>query len=280
MRMRIAAAALVAALAGHAAHGQVFSACGADAASITPTLDSFRAALGGALNPNVAGSFGSGRREINWDGVPSPLAAPNNLPADFFNVASPRGAVFATPGTGFQVSANAGDAATLFGTIDASYPTQFAAFSPQRLFTPLGSNVADVLFFVPGSTTPATVAGFGAVFTDVDAPGLTGIQWFDAFGGPIAQVTLSTEVTNTAGKLCFLGGIFPGRVGRVRITGGNATLAPGVPDQNGDINDLVVTDDFVYGEPTAVAEGIPALGTWGLAALALLIAAAGLWVRR
>src|SRR5437868_8958461 len=42
------------------------------------------------------------RSEINWDGVPDALAAPNNLPANFFNVNSPRGVVLATPGTGLD----------------------------------------------------------------------------------------------------------------------------------------------------------------------------------
>ena len=46
-----------------------FTAAGANSAAIQTTVDSFRTALG-TLNANVAGSFGSGRREINWDGVP------------------------------------------------------------------------------------------------------------------------------------------------------------------------------------------------------------------
>ena len=83
-----------------------FSAAGVNVAAVTPTVDAFRTALG-TLNPNVAGSFGSGRREINWDGVPDSFAAPNSLPANFFNVNSPRGVVLSTPGTGFQVSAKA-----------------------------------------------------------------------------------------------------------------------------------------------------------------------------
>ena len=62
----------------------VFSSAGANAAAITPTVDAFRTAMG-ALNPNVVGSFGTGRREINWDGVPDALAARNNFPANFFN---------------------------------------------------------------------------------------------------------------------------------------------------------------------------------------------------
>ena len=36
--------------------------------------------------------------EINWDGVPDALASPNSFPANFFNVNSPRGTVFSTPG--------------------------------------------------------------------------------------------------------------------------------------------------------------------------------------
>src|SRR4051794_22844622 len=88
------------------ASAQVFSASGPNAAAIQGTVDGFRANLG-TLNPNVAGSFGSGRREINWDGVPDAASAPNPFPANFFNVNSPRGVVFSTPGSGFQVSATA-----------------------------------------------------------------------------------------------------------------------------------------------------------------------------
>ena|ERR1700730_6743753 len=85
-----------------------FPASGPDAAAITPTVNAFRTDLG-TLNPNVAGSFGTGRREINWDGVPANFSAPNLLPNNFFNVNSPRGAVFSTPGIGVEVSANAAD---------------------------------------------------------------------------------------------------------------------------------------------------------------------------
>src|SRR5437879_1111565 len=93
------------------------SASGAAPTDIQAAVDAFRADLG-TLNPNVAGSFGSGRREINWDGVPNNLAAPNNLPADFFNVNSPRGAVLSTPGTALQVSANTGIAPVRFDNIN------------------------------------------------------------------------------------------------------------------------------------------------------------------
>jgi hypothetical protein len=82
----------------------VYSAAGASPAAIQPAVDSFRTLLG-TLNPNSSAFFPGGRREINWDGVPDLLAAPNQMPADFFNVNSPRGVVFSTYGSGLQVSA-------------------------------------------------------------------------------------------------------------------------------------------------------------------------------
>jgi len=123
---------------------------GANAAAIQATVDAFRADLGGSLNPNVASSFATGRREINWDGVPDNLSAPNNLPGNFFNVNSPRGVLFSTPGSGFQVSANAVNPTNTpvrFGNINAQFPGTFTVFSPQRLFTALDSNIVDVNFF-------------------------------------------------------------------------------------------------------------------------------------
>jgi hypothetical protein len=224
---------------------------GSDAASIQATVDSFRASLG-TLNANVAGSFGSGRREINWDGVPDAASAPNNLPANFFNVNSPRGVVFSTPGTGFQVSANAVNPTSTpieFGNIDASYPSVFRTFSAPRLFTSLGSNVLDVSFFVPGSTTPASTRGFGAVFTDVDLVDTTSIELFGLdnsllFTGLVAPGTVADE------SLSFLGVTFTegNIVSRVRITSGNSAL--GLSEASG--RDLVTLDDFIYGEPTRI----------------------------
>ena len=127
------------------ARGQVTeSAAGATAASITAARDAFRVDLGGGTVAGANGSFGGVRREINWDGVPDALSAPNLLPANFFNVNSPRGVIFATPGTGFQVSANAGVAPIQFDNIDPTYSATFEPFSSQRLFTSLGSNILDV----------------------------------------------------------------------------------------------------------------------------------------
>ena len=243
----------------------VTTGSGATPAGIQASVDAFRASLG-TLNPNVAGSFGSGRREINWDGVPDALSAPNNLPANFFNVNSPRGVVFSTPGSGVQVSASAVSGTPVeFGNINASYPSNFQTFSPQRLFTAVGSNIVDVNFLIPGSTTAAFVKGFGSVFSDIDLANTTSIQFFNASNASLGTFFAPTSPVGAASEgLSFLGVQFASPIiGRVRITNGNAALGAGILDSNGNPTDLVVMDDFLYSEPVAA---VPEPG-----ALALLI---------
>ena len=266
-----ALAVLLSATAVHAL--PVVTSGSGTAASIQSSVDSFRVSLG-TLNPNVVGSFGTGRREINWDGVPDSLSAPNNLPANFFNVNSPRGAVFSTPGSGFQVSANAASGTAVeFGNINATYPSLFATFSAQRLFTALGSNIIDVNFFVPGSTDAASISGFGAVFTDVDLADVSSLAFFDIGGTSLGTFFVPT----TAGDqgLSFLGVMFTNeRIGRVRITAGNQALG----GNESSVADLVALDDFIYAEPLAVAGAVPEPGTYAL--LLAGLGAAGLTRRR
>ncbi len=243
----------------------VEQASGANPAAIQAAVDAFRADLGNPLNPNVAVSFPGGRREINWDGVPDSFSAPNNLPSNFFNMNSPRGVVFSTPGTAVQVSGNAGVAPVRFDNINPTYSSIFQTFSPQRLFTAVGSNIVDVNFFVPGSTNPATVSGFGSVFTDVDLANTTSIQYFNT-----NNVSLGTFFAPTANNgLSFLGvSGFDTGIARVRITNGNSALGPN--DANGNPTDVGVMDDFLYGEPKAVVpepSALLLLGT-GLGGLA------------
>jgi hypothetical protein len=178
--------------------------------------------------------------------VPDAFSAPHDLPANFFNANSPRGAVFFTPGTGFQVSAdtdNPTNTPVRFGNIHPLFPQLFSTFSPQRLFTALESNITETLFFVPGSPTGATVGGFGAVFTDVNRADSTKIEYFDAHGGLLFSRSV-LQGSAARGSLSFLGVAFDAgeRVYMVRITSGNRT--PRVPAR-----DVVVMDDFIYSEP-------------------------------
>ena len=236
----------------------VFEATGVDPAGVIPTRDAFRVAVGGGAVAGANGSFGGLRREINWDGVPNAAADPNLLPANFFNVNSPRGVVFSTPGTGFLVSANAGQAApVLFG-----FPSDFQTFSAQRLFTALGSSVTDVSFFLPGTATPAVTTAFGLIFTDVEVADFTMVQFFDQ-----NNTLLFSRSALTGGNqgLTFLGAVATAgeSIGRVRITsGGNSLVANGVLGNPND--DVVVMDDFLYAEPTLVPEAsgfvLPGLG--------------------
>lgn len=228
---------------------EVRQAGGATAGEIQAAVDAFRADLGGDNN-GVGGSFPGGRREINWDAVPDARSAPNDLPADFFNTTSARGAVFVSPGPGFQLSANEGVAAVRFGNLNPAYAGAFSVFSAQRLFTALGTNEYDVQFFVPGSTTPAAVSGFGAVFTNVRLADTTAIEYFDVVGASLGR--WSAPVSGPAG-LAFLGVSFPGesRVARVRLTTGTVALGAYATDTATD--NVVAIDDFVYGEPQATA---------------------------
>ena len=253
----------------------VYTAVGNDAADITPTRDAFRVALGGGTVAGPNGSFGGVRREINWDGTPAQFAAPNNLPPNFFNTNSPRGVVLSTPGTGFQVSADPDDPGITpgqveFGNINPNNIPIFEPFSPDRLFTALDSTITDVNFFVPGTTTPGFTNGFGVIFSDVDLAATTRVDYFDTSG----NLLLSGFAPNMPGNenYSFFGVHFNGgeQVGRVRITSGNTPLgAANNENASPQTIDLVVQDDWIYGEPL-IPE--PATATlMGLGAAMMLI---------
>jgi hypothetical protein len=222
------------------------------ACDITASIEAFRAALGD-LNPNQPGSFGAGRREINWDAVPAQFTNVDNFPGDFFNgAATPRsrGAVFSTPGSGFRVSDDN------FDDLNGTYGDEFNFFSPVRTFIAVGSNVTNVDFFVPGSSTPATSTGFGVVFSDIDHPGSGMLRLFDAAGR-----SLGTFLAPACPEgFSFVGVMYPEPiVASVEIVSGQAALGPESFDvsnhDHGPIRDLVIMDDFLYGEPRAISAG-------------------------
>jgi hypothetical protein len=239
----------------------VFQAAGPTISSIQSTVDQFRAALGDPNNLNAPGPLPGGRREINWDGggnndTTTPPATPFNVFLDT------RGGQFTTPGVGLSQAPPSGGPQggleQLFN--NSTYGDTFSTFSPLRLFTPVGSNITEALFFVPGfnGAFPATISGFGAVFTDVDEPNGVGarlrrgnprgastlMEYFDREGTLVFSSFVPASPGD--GSLSFFGILFDdARIARVRITTGH--VPPG-PDDDTE-NDIVMMDDFIYGEP-------------------------------
>jgi hypothetical protein len=266
---------------------KVFQAAGPTAASIQSTVDAFRAELGDN-NFSVGGPLAAGRREINWDGGgggnnPATVVAPN----PFRGFQLTRGAIFTTPdGTGFVQGPPAADPILappggLAGLFDnPSYATTFGAFSPLRLFGAIGSNVIETTFVVPVANVPASVSAFGAVFTDVDQPDGSGpggkrgnrgsstlLECFGARGDLLFSGFVPAAPGD--GSFSFLGVAFDEpRIVAVRITAGDVAPGPddgslavaaprpaipfAVPVGRGSgrlVVDVVMTDDFIYGEP-------------------------------
>jgi hypothetical protein len=238
----------------------VFQAAGPDAVSIQSAVDAFRAELGDN-NGNNPGPLQKGRREINWDGGNPNLLDTTAPVTPFLVFRNTRGSEYKTPGLGLSQAPPSGGPqgglAVLFG--NPTYGTIFRTFSRSRLFTPVGSNITEASFSIPGTngTTPATVRGFGAVFTDVDQPNGTGpvarhkgstlIEYFDKHG----RLLFSSFVPAAPGdaSLSFFGIKFDdARIARVRIETGD--VAPGPNDDRK--HDIVMMDDFIYGEPQLV----------------------------
>jgi len=238
---------------------KVFQAAGPNAAAIQGSVDAFRAALGIQNNGNAIGPLGAGHREINWDGGGSDATTPPVTPFNTF--LNSRGGQFTTPGVGLAqgpVSGGPqGGLVTLFN--NPTYATTFAAFSPVRLFTPVGSNITNAVFFIPGTNgnLPATVSGFGAIFTDVDQPdgsgpgvkqgnrGATTLMEFFGVNGELLFSSFVPASPGNAGQSFFAVKFATAKIARVRITAGNVAPGPN-DDQN---HDVVMMDDFIYGEP-------------------------------
>ncbi len=248
----------------------VFQAAGPNIASIQNTVDQYRAALGAANNGNNAGLLADGRREINWDGGGGVAVDTAPAPTPFEGFRNTRGARFITPGTGF-VQATAQGMADHFA--NQSYVNIFQPFSNQRLFSSDGSTVTNIEFFVPiGASAPpgtladkpATIKGFGAVFTDVDQPNGSGpnningnrspstsIEYFGTDGGLLFKSVVPASPGEKS--VSFLGIVFTdARIAKVKIVSGDTAPVKGAGPNDDETHDIVIMDDFLYGEPQQV----------------------------
>ena len=233
---------------------------GANTAGLQAIVDQFRADLGGSNN-GAGGSFTTGRRELNWDGVPDSFSEPNNFPVDFFNVNSPRGVIFnaVEDATGaalnqFAVSSTTASGVPVrFGNINANYSTIFQTFSAQRLFTVRNTHIMEVNFVIPGTSIPATVTGFGVVFADVDSATGGNRSLIRVYGPDGRQLSAASAGVLDNG-LSFVGISFNAgeRIARVTIESGNAALSATNNDGVSGV-DVVAMDDFIYGEPRATS---------------------------
>lgn len=262
----------------------VFSGSGADA---TTALNNFRGAIGGVKNTAAAPQIG-GHREISWDGVkldgtdvsPSTQIVDANktviIGVDRFKG---QGTLFADP---YAVS---GDG---FGSVNPNSAGEFSAFSPKNTFAMQDSNAGSFedrfigeSFVLAGSNTSAGTRGFGAIFLDVENAGSTSIEYFGRDrNGEKTSLGIFAVPVGTHGEPQFLAVLFDNPVvTEVDLTVGSKALFSfdgsgfqsfGAENLAQGI-DLVVTDDFVFAEPTqAVAVPAPATLALALAGLALL----------
>ena len=212
---------------------------------INAKVNEFRQLLGSQLNttPGVIG----GRREVNWDGVPTDLLN-KPLPGNFFNTIGTnipptrqRGLVYSSGADNFQVS-NDG-----FRSLNAETASAFTAFSGSQVFANVNSDLWKVDFQVPGETTPATVRGFGLVFSDVDVANSTFVEFFN---GTESLGKFFAPVHDASTNFSFLGVYFKNQKVTHLMVGHDGKLAEGGPDiSTGGKKDFVVFDDFLFDEP-------------------------------
>jgi hypothetical protein len=207
---------------------------------LTAALTEFRAAVGDPAHGGGVGPQPAGRREIRWDGVPADQTNTDAFPADFFKGA---GLISTTDGIGTRVSDND------FADINPSYAGEFESFSKVKTFMASGSARLTLRFRVPGTDTEGVVSGFGIVFSDVDRDGAAHITLYALDGSNLGKYIAPVR-SDSAGH-SFVGVVFEEAIiGRVEVTSGEAPLAAGRNDLSlGGVHDLVVTDDFLFGEP-------------------------------
>jgi hypothetical protein len=230
------------------------SSAGATPGAIQPQINEFFNDLGGADN-GTGSSFTTGRRSLDFGLIPDNFAIPNLFQADFFNTTVPRGALLNTGcnnnGISFSAdSSNPTNTPIVFSNLNASYLGQFITYNSQRIMNPgvlaRPCTTVFVTFFVPGTDVPATVKGFGIVFTDADLPSGSFVQFYDAAGKLLNPASVQTFNSG----LSFVGISYNAgeRIASVKITVGTHSISA---SDAADV-DVVAVAGMFYGEPRAM----------------------------
>lgn len=192
---------------------------------------------------------------LDWDSTDDASSAPTQVP-NSVSIATPGNTTveISTPGSAFEISADSDNptaTAPRFGNVDPSYESLFQPFSGERMARSVDSTEINIDFTGEGFEAPATVTGFGAVFSGVDAFDSTSIEFFDLDGNSLTTVFAPQA---PAGGLSFVGVTFDGpeTIGSIQIFSGTDSLGSGAVEGAG--VDLVVIDDIIFSSPVAVPE--------------------------
>ncbi len=180
------------------------------------------------------------RFNINWDGIPFNGENGTRIlnPSAFSN----RQILLDTD----RISQNLLVSNVNFADRRASYATQFPAFSPKINFKLLADGPQKNTFLLADRQTPALTSAFGAVFTDVERAGTSGLVFRDQFDRELGRFFVPA---GASGQSQFLGVIFSRTVvARVDVLMGESGEDFGTIDDVSNMGtaDLVVTDDFVF----------------------------------
>ena len=135
-----------------------------------------------------------------------------------------------------------------FAEVDPELPSQFNSYSGTKLFANISANDWEIEFEVPGQAVDASVKGFGAVFTDVDLPNSTSLEFFNndrslgKFFVPEMKAGSSHSFLGVYFEMDYITKVVVSHTGRI---------ADGIKDISlGGTVDLVALYDFLYDEPS------------------------------
>ncbi len=239
--------------------------------------------INGVKGPS--GPLATGHREVVWDGVPEVLRNKSNFKAEFFDrqdngAAGVRGGIIFTAlnGSGQEVNDALGgatpDPATVgpptnqnaaiggdFSNINPNFAGNLLSFTQSASFAPLGTTTTEITFHVAGSQQKGIIHGMGIVFSSVDKPNTSYVEYFDESGNSIAKIFAPVQ---SHGPFPFEGPQVPdkfsysfvgyndlnARIAKVHVVNGDIAVDAASSDFPLGLNDVVVFDDVYYSEPT------------------------------